>query len=132
MKHEAALPSRATAGAVGYDIASCERIVVEPRGQKLIHTALMVMPPTGHYLRLATRSSMALRGLSIRGGVIDPDYRGELKVILYNSSREPYRVEVGQRVAQMICERYTLPAVLEVNELPPTGRGSGGFGSTGS
>ncbi|KAA5604371.1 dUTP diphosphatase [Roseospira marina] len=104
-----------------------------PGERRLIKTGLAVAIPPGHYGRIAPRSGLALKyGIDVLAGVIDEDYRGEIGVILLNTSRIPFTVEHGDRIAQLVIEKIARPAPEYVDALPETGRGVGGFGSTGA
>jgi len=125
-------PVRATGAAAGYDLSSCEHIVVPAHGRTLVSTGIAVSVPPGTYGRVAPRSGLAVRnGLDVGAGVIDEDYRGELKVLLFNHSDDDFTVRVGDRIAQLVLERIYTPDVVVVTGLPQTSRGSGAFGSTG-
>merc|ERR1719319_237928 len=88
--------------------------------------------PHGTYARLAPRSGLAWKhGIDVFAGVIDADYRGEVKVILYNTQDEAFTVKTGDRIAQLILEQIATPEVAVVEDLEASVRGSGGFGSTG-
>lgn len=127
----ATLPYRATEGSVGYDLTSIDQVMVEPHTCKLLSTGLIVEVPVGTYGRIAPRSSIGKKFVAVGAGVIDRDYRGEIKVMLYNHSSVPFQVSIGDRIAQLICERISTPAVVETDFLDDTDRGTGGFGSTG-
>jgi len=134
---DAKIPDIATPGSVGYDLCTTDEGVV-PCGERLmISTGLRVAIPFDHYGRIAPRSGLALRnGIDVMAGVIDPDYRGELKVILYNTDKSnEFRFAKGTRIAQMIIERCATPSVREVGpdsfDAISTERGASGFGSTG-
>lgn len=125
-------PFKATPLSVGFDIASYEDTIIPPRAQIKIGTGLKVTPPKGTYIRLASRSSLALNGITVQGGVIDPDYTGEVKVILYNHTNEQFIIAKGMRIAQMICEKATFPILYEKTEIEHnTVRCDCGFGSSG-
>ena len=104
---------------------------VPPRGRALIPTGIATEIPDHVYLRIADRSSMALKGLHVTGGVVDSSYRGEIMVCMENLSDINYVVTEGQKFAQLILERIGNPEVMEVAELTTTERGEQGFGSTG-
>ena len=88
--------------------------------------------PHGNYGRIAPRSGLAAKNfIDIGAGVIDSDYRGEVKVLLFNFNTTPFTVNVGDRIAQLIIEKYTRTTIEEVEDLDATVRGEGGFGSTG-
>ena len=128
----ARLPILGSVHAAGYDLHSMEQKVVPARGKALIGTGLAFAIPTGNYGRLAPRSGLAVRNsLHVGAGVVDSDYRGEVKVLLFNHSDVEFEVNEGDRIAQMIIEKYTMTDLSEVEELSETARGEGGFGSTG-
>ncbi len=88
--------------------------------------------PIGNYGRIAPRSGLAAKNfIDVGAGVIDSDYRGEVKVLLFNFSEEEFKVNVGDRIAQLIVEKYTRTEIEEVQDLSESERGAGGFGSTG-
>ena len=132
----AQLPQRGTAGSAGADLrALCDRPVsIAPHETVLLSTGLAVEIPEGYAGLIFARSSLGTkRGLAPANkvGVIDPDYRGEIKVALHNHSEEEQTVQPDERVAQLVVVPF-LPAVYEeADELSDTARGEGGFGSTG-
>ena len=133
---EIPLPYYATAGAAALDLHACiDRPETIPSGgEALIPTGLAVAVPEGHVGILAVRSSMGIRhGVSLSNGigVIDSDYRGPLRVGLHNLRREPYTVQPGDRIAQLLIVPVACPEIEIVDALPETERGEGGFGSTG-
>jgi len=128
----AMVPTRATEGAAGYDLASVEKIVVPSLGRAAVPLGVSIQVPRGTYGRIAPRSGLAFKyGIDVLAGVIDEDYRGEVKVILYNTGERDYIVNPGDRVAQLIIEKIETPDVATVVEFEESARGSGGFGSTG-
>lgn len=129
---DAQLPVRGSPGAAGYDLTSMEAVVVLPGKRAVVATGVSVELPPGVYGRVAPRSGLAVKhGIQVGAGVIDPDYRGELKVVLFNHDMNPYVIKPGYRIAQLVLERYEAPGVEEVFESTETQRGEGGFGSTG-
>jgi len=130
----AQLPTKGSEFAAGYDLYAVESLVVKARGKALIKLELQIAVPFGTYARLAPRSGLALKnGIDVGAGVIDADYRGPVGVILFNHSDTDFVVNTGDRIAQLILERIVTNAVIEeVDTLPETKRGSGGFGSTGN
>jgi len=129
---DAITPFRASDFAAGYDISSCENASVPARGQAIIDTGFIFVIPKGHYGRLAPRSGLASRySIDVGAGVIDADYRGTVKVLLFNHSDNVFNINKGDRIAQLILERISLPEVFEVDEIDDTVRGENGFGSTG-
>lgn len=132
LSENATLPKRTTAGAAGYDLASAVDITVPAWSNAAIATDVAVAIPPGTYGRIAPRSGLAMRNkLNPGGGVIDGDFTGPLVVILFNHSDTDFKVEVGDRIAQLILERIITPEVKQVDELPVTKRGGDGLGSTG-
>jgi len=130
----AIIPKKGSEHAAGYDLYSCETGVIKPKERRLIKTGLSVEIPSGFYGRIAPRSGLALKhGIDVMAGVIDADYRGELGVILYNTdSTNDYIFNVGDKIAQIIFEKYYDFDMLLHKELADTLRGDGGFGSTGA
>lgn len=129
----ATLPTRATAGSAGYDLYSAEDTVVPAGMRKIVKTDLSVAIPPNHYGRIAPRSGLSFkRGIDIGAGVIDYDYRGPVGMLLINNGTEEFEVKTGDRVAQLLLERVSVPEVQEVEELDETVRGEKGFGSTGT
>ena len=128
---EATLPQKGSPGAAGWDISTAVKCQLAPGERKLISTGLAFEIPRGLYGRLAARSSLASRGLDVAGGVIDADYRGEVKVILVNHGEQTASFEVGDRIAQIIFEKVSEAPMREVKELSRTIRGGGAFGSSG-
>ena len=129
----AKIPTRGSAGAAGYDLSSTENVCVYPGKRALISTGIAVKLPQGVYGRVAPRSGLAVKnGIQVGAGVVDADYQGEVKVLLFNHGDMQFNVNVGDRIAQLICERYEAPEVIIVTSLDDTSRGEGGFGSTGT
>ncbi len=129
------LPARATAQAAGMDLVAAVEVSLAPGERKLVPTGLKVAVPAGYELQLRPRSGLALKhGITLPNtpATIDADYRGELQVILMNLGHEPFTVRRGDRIAQMLVQRVEAVAFREVEVLPESGRGEGGFGSTGS
>jgi dUTP pyrophosphatase len=129
------LPERATPHAAGYDIRCAEESVTLERGEiRLVATGLIMELPQGVECQVRPRSGLALRhGITLPNspGTIDPDYRGELRVIMQNLGPEPVTLSRGERIAQLVFCRFETPDVVVVERLSETGRGEGGFGSTG-
>ena len=129
------LPTRATAGSAGYDLASAEEATLAPLERRLFRTGLAIAVPAGFECQLRPRSGLALNhGITLPNtpATIDSDYRGELKVMLVNLGAHAFRVTRGMRIAQMVVARVERVDFRLVDELPMTPRGEGGFGSTGS
>lgn len=129
------LPSRATPHAAGYDIRASEEAVLAPGEIRLVPTGLVMELPEGVECQVRPRSGLALRhGITLPNspGTVDPDYRGELRVIMQNLGPEPVALARGERIAQLVFARFEEPDVVEAGELSDTSRGEGGFGSTGT
>lgn len=135
IRDDAVLPARAHSGDAGLDLTACETVTIGAGERATVGTGLAVEIPDGHAGLVVPRSGLALRhGLSIVNapGVIDAGYRGEVRVILLNTDREqPFTVEPGMRIAQLLVVPALAVDVVEVGELTETARGDGGFGSSG-
>jgi dUTP pyrophosphatase len=135
------LPAYATDGAAGADVranlAAADReigLTLAPLERRLVPTGLRAAVPDGWEMQVRPRSGLALRhGITLANtpGTIDSDYRGPLGVLLVNLGTEPYTVAHGERIAQLVVAPIAQAAFPVVGALPPTGRGGGGFGSTG-
>ncbi len=132
------LPKYETAQSAGMDLyaalADGEQVTLGPLERAMIPTGLAMALPAGYEAQVRPRSGLAAKnGLTVLNtpGTIDADYRGEVKVILVNLSNDPFTIERGMRVAQMIIAPVTQGGWQEVAELDETARGAGGFGSTG-
>ena len=162
---EAVLPARSSEGSVGHDLCWCSfaqdweqdapdmlpdcagfetipRALVKPGKTVVMATGLIMAPPPGCYLRIAPRSGLSVMGVSVGAGVVDPDYRGKVGVVLHNLSKDCMVFEHGERIAQVVVERCCLPKVVELTKesapdayeafmTAPTERGTKGFGSSG-
>lgn len=129
---DAQLPTRGSDGAAGYDLQSIESCVILPGKRAVVATGLSFELPSGVYGRIAPRSGLAVKhGIQVGAGVVDADYRGEVKVVLFNHDNNPYVIKPGYRIAQLILERCETPEVEEIFDSSDTARGQGGFGSTG-
>ena len=134
---DAVAPQRMSAGAAGLDLTAClpgGPVLLKPGERRLVATGLALAIPPGYEGQVRARSGLALRhGLAIVNapGTIDADYRGELQVILINLGEAPLGIRHGERIAQLVLAPVALLAPREVDTLPPAGRGTGGFGSTG-
>jgi dUTP pyrophosphatase len=137
LRHGAVAPSRTRPGDAAYDVRTDESFVLAPGGRHRASTGVAIALPDGVAGLVLPRSGLAAKhGITLLNtpGLIDPNYRGELGVILYNAGDEPYAVQAGDRVAQLLLVPVALPAVVEVDELREPDdalRGAGGFGSSG-
>ncbi len=130
------MPSYETAGSAGMDIAAAVKddVVIDPGEWSLIPCGFSMALPPGYEAQVRPRSGLAVKhGVSLVNapGTIDSDYRGEVKVPMINHGSEPFTVTRGMRIAQMIVAPVSQTELVEVEELPDTARGSGGFGHTG-
>lgn len=132
LRNEARLPAQATNWAAGADLHCAEAISLQPGERKLVPTGLAIEIPEGFYGRVAPRSGLAVRyGIDTLAGIIDSDFRGELKVVLINLGDKAVSFEAGERIAQLLIERSTRCEYIWSEELSETERAGGGFGSTG-
>lgn len=132
VSQDAQIPTKGTKGSAGYDLYAAHNAVIEPHGKALVSTDLIIEIPEGYYGRIAPRSSLAWKNhIDVGAGVIDSDYRGVVGVILFNlDSTQTFKVNKGDRIAQLIIEKYYDFELKEVEEISTTQR-EGGFGSTG-
>ncbi|MEN2998644.1 MAG: dUTP diphosphatase [Brevinematia bacterium] len=136
LKKNATLPKYQTTHSAGLDLYACteEDIVINPREIKLIPTGISIELPDGYEAQIRPRSGLAVKyGITVLNtpGTIDPDYRGEVMVIIINLGDKPFVVKNQMRIAQMVISKFERVDIKVVEELSPTTRGDGGFGSTG-
>lgn len=130
------VPTYETEGSAGMDLrANIEgTLIIEPGSRELVPTGLFIELPNGFEAQIRARSGLAIKkGIGLINGVgtVDSDYRGEIKVGLINHSDEPFEIENGDRIAQMIIAKYERIEWEESDALEETDRGAGGFGHTG-
>ena len=130
------LPNYETLSSAGMDLRAyvSEPITLEPMDRAIIKTGLFIELPVGYEAQVRPRSGLAAKkGVTVLNapGTIDADYRGEVGVILINLSSEPFTIENGERIAQMVIAKHERAEWQEVEVLSETSRGAGGFGSTG-
>lgn len=135
-KSKHALPAYATEASAGMDLrANLDApVTLRPLERFLVPTGLFIELPAGYEAQVRPRSGLAFKhGITVLNspGTIDADYRGEIKVILVNLSNDPFTIEDGERVAQMVIAAHAQAQWVEVTELEETQRGAGGFGHTG-
>ncbi len=135
-KSKHALPAYSTESSAGMDVRAnlSEPITLNPLQRILVPTGLFIELPQGYECQLRPRSGLALKhGITLVNtpGTIDADYRGEIGVILINLSDAPFVINDGERICQMVINRYTVAEWIEVEQLDETERGAGGFGHTG-
>lgn len=133
---QAVLPTRAYQGDAGLDLHATEAVTLEPGARASVGTGIAIAIPPGQGGLVLPRSGLAARsGIALVNapGLIDAGYRGEVRVLLLNTDRDmPCEIAVGDRIAQLVLVKLELPATVEVDELPDSERGEGGFGSSGS
>ena len=137
LSNEVLTPKYETLGSSGMDIAAYteQDIIINSGNRALIPTGFSLSVPQGYEIQIRPRSGIAIKkGITVLNtpGTIDSDYRGEIKVVLINLSEDKFTVKNGERIAQMVICPIEQVSVEEVEELPETGRGTGGFGSTGT
>ena len=129
----AKVPKRATPGSAAYDLYCVAAFILDGQNSlQIVQTGVSLEDTSSKYwYQILCRSSLAAKGVSVRGGVIDNDYRGEIKVILFHSGQDSIHFKAGDRVAQLVVHEMCTPTFQEVTEdLGTTERGQGGFGST--
>lgn len=130
---EAIVPTRSTPGAAGLDLYAAEDAWLWPGAHRTVETGVAVALPADHVGLVWPRSGWASKfGIDTLAGVIDCDYRGGIGVVLVNHGEEPFEVSIGDRIAQLIVQRYEHANLMVVNELGRTHRDVRGFGSTGN
>lgn len=128
----ARLPTRESNRAAGYDLYANENIHINPDQRCLVSTGIAIQIPYGYYGRIAPRSGLAVRnGINVGAGVIDSNYTGHVKILLFNHGETFLDIKDGDRIAQLIIEKIGHFEIEEVDELDQTSRGENGFGSTG-
>jgi dUTP diphosphatase len=133
---DAVLPLRAYPGDAGLDLISCERVEIGPGERAVVGTGIAVAVPEGHAGLVVPRSGLAARhgiGIANAPGLVDSGYRGEVRVVLVNTDRsDPFTVEAGMRIAQLVVVPIVAAEPLDVDTLSATERGTAGFGSSGA
>lgn len=131
LREDAILPSYAHKGDAGLDLFSCENCVLYPGEIKMVSAGIAIELPEGYVALVWDKSGIAARGIKTMGGVLDCIYRGELKVVMLNTTKEPYEIKKSQKIAQLLIQPIVTAEIEEVSELSESERGEGGFGSTG-
>ena len=129
------LPAYARPGDAGLDLRASEAVRIEPGERRLVPTGVAAAIPEGHAGLILPRSGLARqKGVTVLNapGLIDSGYRGELMVLLINHGAEPVAIERGERIAQLVIQAVARARLVEVERLPDSARGEGGFGSTGA
>ena len=132
LSDKATLPSKSNRFDAGFDLYASEHVLISPNERQLISTDVAMAIPNGHVGLIWPRSGLAVKqGIDVFAGVIDAEYRGEVKVCLYNSSNDIVELLEGDRIAQLLIQKVDNFFIRKVRELDDTNRGSGGFGSSG-
>ena len=135
LDRELPLPAYARPGDAGLDLRASESVKLEPGERRLVSTGLAIAIPEGHAGLVLPRSGLAVqKGVTVLNapGLIDSGYRGELKVLLINHGPVVVAIERGERIAQLVIQAVARARLVEVERLPDSARGEGGFGSTGA
>ena len=132
VNNRAKIPTRGSRDAAGFDLYSVEEKILKPGERATVDFGLQIELPRGYFGQICGRSGLARNsGIITGGGIIDNDYRGNIMVILINTSNEAMKIEIGSRVAQLLCVPYLIPVIEEVTSLSCTERNDSGFGSSG-
>ena len=132
LSSKARLPQKGSPFSAGYDLYSSETKIIPAKDKALVSLDISMAIPIGCYGRIAPRSGLAVKKfIDVGAGVIDSDYRGQVKVLLFNFGTEDFEVKEGDRIAQLVIEKIALTNIVQVESLDSTQRGEGGFGSTG-
>ena len=135
LNEDAQLPKYGSSYAAGMDLYSSIDVSIPSHSTKIVNTGISIQwkgeNDSEYYFRIAPRSGLSVKGIFVNAGVVDFDYRGEIKVVLFNSTNEDFQIVKGDRIAQGILERINRPNIIKIDELNETERGISGFGSTG-
>ena len=130
LSEEAISPHQATPGSVGYDLFTPIDFLIQPKEQKTVFIDLAVTPPEGYYAQLMSKSGLTvLYELEVKAGVIDPDFTGNIGVVLKNNSDQPIERVVGEQIAQLLFIKVATPTLVQVTSLAKTEWGEYGFGA---
>ncbi len=135
LNDKAILPQYQTSGAAAMDIHACldQPVTLQSMERRMIPTGISMAVPQGYEAQIRARSGLSIKHAVVNGvGTIDSDYRGEVGVLVINLGQEPFEIEHGMRIAQMVIAKYESAVWTEVEQLNETDRGAGGYGSTGS
>ncbi|MAG24614.1 dUTP diphosphatase [Candidatus Pacearchaeota archaeon] len=131
LHEDAKMPFYGSEEAAGFDLYAVEDVLIEPGERVMIGTGVGMSIPEGYCFKFRDRSGLGAKGVTHFGGLIDSDYRGEFKVVLFNSSKEGYKIEKGDRIIQAVIVPVMRAEFEKIDELEGSGRGEGGFHSTG-
>ena len=130
MSEKAISPHQATPGSVGYDLFTPVDFRIQPKEQKTVFIDLAITPPEGCYAQLMSKSGLTvLYELEVKAGVIDPDFTGNIGVVLKNNSDQPIECLAGEQIAQLLFIKVATPTLVQVTSLAGTKRGEYGFGA---
>ena len=130
LKRDRTTPRRSTSGSVGYDVFTPVSFTLQPQEQRTVFIDLAITPPEGCYIQLMSKSGLAvLYELEVKAGVIDPDYTGNIGVVLKNNSQSLFERVVGEPIAQLLFVKVATPKFVQVQNLTLTQRGGDGFGA---
>ena len=130
MSEKAISPHQATPGSVGYDLFTPVDFRIQPKEQKTVFIDLAITPPEGYYAQLMSKSGLTvLYELEVKAGVIDPDFTGNIGVVLKNNSDQPIECTAGEQIAQLLFIKVATPVLIQVTSLARTERGEYGFGA---
>ena len=130
LSEKAVSPHQATPGSVGYDLFTPIDFQILPKEQKTVFIDLVIAPPEGYYAQLMSKSALTvLYELEVKAGVIDPDFTGNIAVILKNNSDQPIERLAGEQIAQLLFIKVATPTLIQVTSLAKTERGKYGFGA---
>ena len=130
LSQKAISPYRATTGSVGYDLFMPINFLIQPKEQKTIFVDIAIKPPEGYYAQLMSKSGLkVLYKLEVKAGVIDPDFTGNIGVVLQNNSDQPFTRAAGEQIAKLLFVKIATPTLVQVTSLAETQRGEYGFGA---
>ena len=130
--HEnAKIPKKTEPGSAGYDVFSVENITIKSKCRSLVDIGISTEFSKNYYLRCAPRSGLSIKGIDVGAGVIDSSYRGPIKVLIINNGSEPFEINVGDKIAQLILEKISNPEITVSDYLSESHRNEAGFGSSG-
>jgi len=131
ISEKATTPSKGSIYSIGLDLYSAYDYIINPNERCLCMTDIIIELPQGCYGRIAPRSGLAVKhSIDVGAGVVDPDYRGNVGILLINFGTSRFIVKKGDKIAQIICEKCVMPTVIEIDHVSLTERGISGFGST--
>lgn len=132
LSEHAEMPEYSSTFSAGLDVKAPKNVAIPARGRKLVYLDLAFRPPKDCYIRIAPRSGLSVNyGVEVGAGVVDPDYTGNVGVLIHNHGEIAYNFRKGDRIAQIICEKYVRVTAIEVTSLTSTMRGDSGFGRSG-